>query len=226
MPGAKVNDVFLAVIGGALREYLLAKDDLPEKTLTAMAPISVRSTNEKNDMGNQVAAMIAPLGTHIADPAERLGYVFGQTTNSKAMSEAVGARNLTEMSKVSPALFMALGAQLYSRLGLANRLNPMFNTVVTNVPGPPVPIYSAGARLESMMGLLCLTDGLGLGHVVQSYCAEATITFTACRDLLPDPEFYAQCLQNSYDALLAAAMAVPEKPAAKKPRAARKSAKA
>jgi len=225
VPGAKVNDVFLAVIGGALREYLLAKDDLPEKTLTAMAPISVRSTNEKNDMGNQVAAMIAPLGTHIADPAERLGYVFGQTTNSKAMSEAVGARNLTEMSKVSPALFMALGAQLYSRLGLANRLNPMFNTVVTNVPGPPVPIYSAGARLESMMGLLCLTDGLGLGHVVQSYCAEATITFTACRDLLPDPEFYAQCLQNSYDALLAAAMAVPEKPAAKKPRAARKSAK-
>jgi WS/DGAT/MGAT family acyltransferase len=228
VPGAKVNDAFLAVIGGALREYLLAKDDLPDKTLTAMAPISVRSGAEKGDMGNQVAAMIAPLGTHIADPAERLAYVYQQTTNSKAMSEAVGARNLTEMSKVSPALFMALGAQLYSRLGLANRLNPMFNTVVTNVPGPPVPIYSAGARLESMMGLLCLTDGLGLGHVVQSYCAEATITFTACRELLPDPEFYAQCLQNSYDALLAAATAAPvaETRAATEPRARRKAAKA
>ncbi|MBS0254061.1 MAG: wax ester/triacylglycerol synthase family O-acyltransferase [Proteobacteria bacterium] len=222
-PGAKVNDVFLAIIGGALRRYLLAKEDLPDKTMTAMAPISVRSSGEKNDMGNQVAAMIAPLGTHLADPGERLRYVHQQTTNSKAMSDAVGARNLTEMSKVSPALLMALAAQLYSRLGLANRMSPIFNTVVTNVPGPPVPIYSAGARLESMMGLLCLTDGLGLGHVVQSYCDEATITFTACRELLPDPEFYAECLEASFHELLAAAMAAPAEPApAAKPKRARK----
>ena len=158
-------------------------------------------------MGNQVAAMIAPLGTHIADPAERLRYVHSQTTNSKAMTDALGARNMTEISKVSPALFMALGAQLYTRLGLANRVGPPFTTVVTNVPGPPVPIYSTGARLESMMGLLCLTDGLGLGHVVQSYVKEATIAFTACRKLLPDPEFYSQCIQDSFDELLAAAKA-------------------
>ena len=206
-PGAKVNDVFLAIVGGAMRKYLLSKNDLPEKTLTAMAPISVRSKDEKGDMGNQVAAMIAPLGTHIADPAERLRYVHSQTTNSKAMTDALGARNMTEISKVSPALFMALGAQLYTRLGLANRVGPPFTTVVTNVPGPPVPIYSTGARLESMMGLLCLTDGLGLGHVVQSYVKEATIAFTACRKLLPDPEFYSQCIQDSFDELLAAAKA-------------------
>ncbi len=81
--GAKVNDVFLAIIGGAMRKYLLAKDDLPKKTLTAMAPISVRSGGEKGDMGNQVAAMIAPLGTHIDDPAERLAFVFSQTANSQ-----------------------------------------------------------------------------------------------------------------------------------------------
>jgi WS/DGAT/MGAT family acyltransferase len=202
VPGAKVNDVFLAVIGGALRKYLVKHDDLPKKTLTAMAPISVRSANEKGDMGNQVAAMIAPLGTHIEDPIERLRYVHEQTTNSKAMTDAIGARNMTEISKVSPALFMALGAQLYTRLGLANRgVGPAFSTVVTNVPGPPVPIYSSGARLESMMGLLCLTDGLGLGHVVQSYCSEATIAFTACRKAMPDPDFYAQCIQDSFDEL-------------------------
>lgn len=231
-PGAKVNDVFLAIIGGAMRKYLLAKDDLPEKTLTAMAPISVRSNNEKGDMGNQVAAMIAPLGTHIADPLDRLDYVFSQTTNSKAMSDALGARNMTEMSKVSPALFMALGAQLYTRLGLANRVALPFTTVVTNVPGPPVPIYSAGARLESMMGLLCLTDGLGLGHVVQSYVKEATIAFTACRNLLPDPEFYAQCIEDSFNELrAAAATASPDRPNrvqeyAAQAKAARKAAKA
>lgn len=203
--GAKVNDVFLAIIGGAMRKYLLAKDDLPKKTLTAMAPISVRATGEKGDMGNQVAAMIAPLGTHIADPAERLAFVFSQTANSKAMSDAIGARNMTEISKVSPALFMALGAQLYTRLGLANRgATPPFTTIVTNVPGPPVPIHFTGARLESMMGLLCLTDGLGLGHVVQSYCDEATIAFTADRELLPDPDFYVKCIEDSFAELLSA----------------------
>ncbi|UIP06351.1 wax ester/triacylglycerol synthase family O-acyltransferase [Erythrobacter sp. SDW2] len=208
-PGCKVNDVFLAIIGGALRKYLLAKDDLPKATLTAMAPISVRGKDEKGDMGNQVAAMIAPLGTHIEDPVERLRYVHSKTTNSKAMTDAMGARNMTEISKVSPALYMSLGAQLYTRLGLANRgVGPPFSTVVTNVPGPPVPIYSTGARLESMMGLLCLNDGLGLGHVVQSYCAEATISFTACRELLPDPEFYVQCIEDSFNELLAAAKAL------------------
>ncbi|NOU02482.1 MAG: wax ester/triacylglycerol synthase family O-acyltransferase [Novosphingobium sp.] len=217
VPGAKVNDVFLAIIGGAMRRYLSAHNDLPDKTLTAMAPISVRSKGEKGDMGNQVAAMIAPLGTHIADPLERLAYVHSQTTNSKAMTDAIGARNMTEISKVSPALFMALGAQLYTRLGLANRVGPPFTTVVTNVPGPPVPIYSSGARLESMMGLLCLTDGLGLGHVVQSYVGEATIAFTACRKVMPDPDFYAQCIEDSFAELRDAARAAPVPAAPPKP---------
>ncbi len=205
--GAKVNDVFLAIVGGAMRAYLLSKDDLPVKTLTAMAPISVRGKDEKGDMGNQVAAMVAPLGTQLADPLERLAYVNSQTVNSKAMTDAIGARNMTEMSKVSPALFMALGAQLYTRLGLADRMGPPFTTVVTNVPGPPVPIYSTGARLESMMGLVCLTDGMGLGHVVQSYVNEATIAFTACRKLMPDPEFYAECIEQSFTELRDAARA-------------------
>lgn len=224
-PDSKVNDVFLTIVGGAMRKYLLAKQDLPKGTLTAMAPISVRSKDEKDTMGNQVAAMIAPLGTHIEDPAERLAYVHGKTTNSKAMTDAIGARNMTEISKVSPALYMALGAQLYSRLSLANRgMGPPFSTVVTNVPGPPISIYSAGARLESMMGLLCLTDGMGVGHVVQSYKDEATISFTACRDLLPDPEFYAECIEESFAELADAAAKKAAKPA-KKPAAKQKTAR-
>jgi WS/DGAT/MGAT family acyltransferase len=224
LPAAKVNDVAITIIGGALRKYLLSKDDLPKATMTAMAPISVRSTDEKGDMGNQVAAMIAPLGTHIADPAERLKYVFESTSNSKAISNALGARRMTEVSKVNPLLYMALGAQLFNRVSLAHRVMP-FNTVVTNVPGPPVHIYSAGARLESMaLSLICLTDGLGIAHVVQSYVDEAYISFTACRDIVPDPEFYSQCLQDSFEELLAAAQAqasaaqakaAPAKPAAK-----------
>jgi hypothetical protein len=192
-----------------------------------MAPISVRSKTEKGDMGNQVAAMIAPLGTHIEDPAERLRYVYDKTSNSKAMTNAIGARTMTEVSKVSPALYMAMGAQLFSRVRLAHRVMP-FNTVVTNVPGPPVHIYSTGARLESMaLSLICLTDGMGLAHVVQSYVDEAYISFTACRDIVPDPEFYAECLQESFEEMLAQAKLVGSAPAAKpaaQPAAAKKPA--
>jgi diacylglycerol O-acyltransferase / wax synthase len=220
-PGAKINDVFLTIIGGAMRRYLQAKQELPATTLTAMAPISVRAEGEKNSMGNQVSAMLVPLGTHIADPVERLRYVHEQTIGSKAMTEALGARQMTELSKNSPALFMALGAQLYSRLGIANVMKPVFNTVVTNVPGPPVPIYSSGAQLISMHGLLCLMDGLALGHVVQSYVQQATIGFTACRKAMPDPEFYAACLQDSFDELKAALTTAEAAPAAKAPKAAR-----
>jgi len=225
LPAAKVNDVAITIIGGALHKYLSSKGDLPKSTMTAMAPISVRSDNEKGDMGNQVAAMVAPLGTHIADPKERLEYVYGQTSNSKAMTNALGARTMTEVSKVNPLFYMALGAQLFSRISLAHKVAMPFNTVVTNVPGPPIHIYSSGARMESMaLSLICLTDGLGLAHVVQSYVDEAYISFTACRDIMPDPEFYSQCLQDSFDELLADAKAVGDQGPGAKPAAVKKPA--
>ncbi|MBI1261728.1 MAG: wax ester/triacylglycerol synthase family O-acyltransferase [Rhizobiales bacterium] len=203
--GCKVNDVMLAIVGGALNKYLTEYDDLPDTSMTAMAPISVRAEQEKNTMGNQVSAMVVPLGSHIADATERLAYVHEQTIKSKAMTNAIGAREMTEVSKVSPNFYVSMAARLYSSLGIANRIKPMFNTVVTNVPGPPIPIYSAGAKAQNIFGLLCLLDGMGLGHVVQSYVDKSTITFTACRDMLPDPEYYAECLQASYDDLAKAA---------------------
>jgi len=205
--GAKVNDVFIAGVGGALRRYLVAKNELPDKTMTAMVPISVREDGDSESAGNDVAAMIVPLGTHIDNDRERLRFVHEQTMNSKLMTAAIGARNLCDVSKANPALFSALGAQIYGRLGLANRLKPLFNTVVTNVPGPPVSLYTAGAQLESMMGLTCLTDSMGLGHVVQSYVKEATVCFTADRNMMPDPAFYGECLNDSFRSLFSAAKA-------------------
>jgi WS/DGAT/MGAT family acyltransferase len=206
--GATVNDIMLSIVGGAMRAYLEENDELPDETLAAMAPISVRSETEKNTMGNQVSAMRAPLGTHIEDAAERVAFVAGQTQKSKAMTNAVGARQMAEISKYAPALYMGLAARLYTQWGLANRLRPMFNTVVTNVPGPPMPIYSTGARLVNVFGNLCVLDGVALGHVVQSYVDKITVTATACRDAMPDPEFYAQCLQASFDAHLGGVKAV------------------
>jgi hypothetical protein len=121
------------------------------------------------------------------------------------MTNAMGARQMTEMTKLAPALYMGVGARLYSQLGLANRVKPMFNTVVTNVPGPPIPIYSAGAKLVAIYGNLCLLDGVGLGHVVQSYVDTITVTATACRKAMPDPENYAECLRQSFKEHLGAA---------------------
>lgn len=198
--GATVNDVVLSIVGGAMRRYLEVKVDLPEETLSAMAPISVRDERERGAMGNQVSAMRAPLGTHIANAAERMAFVHQETKKSKAMAKAMGARQMADMSKTAPALFMGLGARLFSQWGLANRVKPMFNTVVTNVPGPPVPLYSTGAKLVGIYGKLCLLDGVALGHIVQSYVDQITITFTACREAMPDPEFYTQCMQESFDA--------------------------
>ena len=197
--GATVNDIMLAIVGGAMRKYLLDKDELPTASLAAMAPISVRDESEKSAMGNQVSAMRAPLGTHIEDPIERLEFVFAETSKSKAMTNALGARQMTEISKTSPALLLGVGAKLYSRLGLANRIRPSFNTVVTNVPGPPVALYSAGAKLVSIRGMLCLVDGVLLGHVIQSYMGEITLSATACREAMPDPEFYGTCIDEAFE---------------------------
>ena len=202
--GATVNDVMLSIVGGAMRKYLQSKEELPEETLAAFAPISVRDDKERNTMGNQVAAMRAPLGSHIEDVVERMNFVQGETKKSKSVTHAVGARKMTEISKNNPALYLGLGARLFTQFGIANRMKPFFNTIVTNVPGPPVPIYSAGAKLVSIYGMVCLIDGMGLGHVVHSYCDDITITATADREAMPDPEFYAQCLEESFDEHLAA----------------------
>ena len=197
--GATLNDVMLSITGGAMRRYLEKYDELPDNTITAMAPINVREENEKNTMGNQVSAMFVPLGTHIASAQERMKYVTEETIKSKAMTEALGARQMAEMAKLAPAPIMMAGANIASRLKLANHVRSTFNTVVTNVPGPPVPLYSAGAKMVDIFGMLCLTDGVKIGHVVHSYIDKVTLSFTACRTAIPDPDFYAECIQQSYD---------------------------
>lgn len=207
-PGCRLNDAFLAIVGGALHHYLASAGELPEGSLTALVPISVRGKRKPGDTGNQITAMIVPLGSDLADPAGRLRFVQQRTRNSKAASDAVGARTLMEMSNNSPAFFLALGAQLFARRGRDPGKAPLFNTLVTNVPGPKAALYSAGARLERMIGLMCLTDGLGLAHVVQSYRDEATISFIADREVMADPKFYTACIERSFAELLAAAKAV------------------
>ena len=204
VPGVTVNDGVLATVGGALRRYLEAKGELPGESMIAMAPISVRSEEQKKAAGNQVSVMNVLLGTDIEDPRKRLEAVRESTHQQKAFSSALGAHTLSEYSQFLPGGLAALGARAASRMEMANVGNPTFNTVVTNVPGPQVPLYFAGARLVNLVGVGPVNDGMGLIHPITSYCGILTIAFTACREMLPDPAFYAECIQESFDELAAA----------------------
>ena len=206
VPGATVNDAILTVCGGALRRYLEAHGELPEESLIAMAPISVRTEDEQGTAGNRVSTMSVSLRSDVADPAERLRAVYEGTQSQKKLSEALGANMMTDASQFLPGMLAELAARAYTRLGLANRVNPFFNCVVTNVPGPQVPLYLAGARLLASYGMGPVLDGMGLIHPVFSYCGEISLSFTSCREMLPDPEFYEDCLQASFEALRAATL--------------------
>ena len=206
VPGATVNDVVLSIVGGGLRHWLKLHDDLPRETVTAMAPISVRGDGEKAAMGNLVSAMVVGLGTQIEDPVERLRFVHSEAVNSKAMTNAVGAKNLADYSQLIPSGLAGLGARLYTRIGAARAHAPAFNCVVTNVPGSRVPLYFCGARMVSMYGTGPVFDGMGLINPVYSYGDTIAVSFTCDRDMMPDPDAYADGLRDAFAALKGAAL--------------------
>lgn len=205
IPGATVNDVILTICSGAMRKYLESKNELPADSLVAMAPISVRSDDESGTAGNRISAMSVTLYTNIEDPVERLEKVHAGTKESKAVADAMGAHTMTDISQVLPGTFSGLAARLYTRLGLANRVRPFLNTVITNVPGPQFPLYFTGARMVALYGMGPVMDGMGIIHPVFSYSGRISIAVTACREQLPDPGFYADCIQLSFEELLEAA---------------------
>lgn len=224
LQGATVNDVVVSVVGGAMRQYLKSKNELPGESLVCFAPISTRSAEEKNALGNQVSGMTLQIGTHIADPMARLQFVHDEAVNSKALTNAIGARQLSDYSQFTPAMLSGLAARLYTGFGLANRIAPMFNTVITNVPGPQFPLYMNGAQLVRQFGLGPIFDGGGIIHPVFSYNGGITISFTSDRKMMPDPEYYAECLDDAFDALYEAAVGKKRQKATEKPAAKAKKA--
>lgn len=201
---ATVNDVILTICGGALRKYLHTKKDLPNDSLVAMAPISVRPADGTKALGNQVAAMTVKIGTNIEDSLKRLKAVHDAAAASKEMTHAIGAKLMTDFNQFIPSTTAALSARLYTELGLSDRSPSPFNCVITNVPGPQFPLYSAGAKLVTQFGLGPIFDGMGLIFPVFSYNGQITISVNSCREMMPDPDFFAKCLQESYDELKAA----------------------
>lgn len=208
LPGATINDVVLAICGGAIRRYLLAHDALPAESLVAMAPVNVRVDNEKGAGGNQVSALAVAIRTDIPDALERLAAVHAHTRDAKELSNAYGARLMTDINKHIPAATLALAGRLVTQMGVGNLISPLFNCVITNVPGPQVPLYMNGARLVTQYGLGPVGDSIGLFMPVLSYNGRLTISFTSCREIMPDPERFAACIEESFADTLSAARRV------------------
>jgi diacylglycerol O-acyltransferase len=216
VPGCTVNDVILSIVGGAMREYLEDKGELPISSLTAMCPISLRGTTAQGgatnpdgspvEAGNQVGAMVVALRTDIPDARSRLAAIYAGTKSAKELNNAVGARTLTDMGKVVPAAMAALAGRMAATQAIINEDQaPPYNTVVSNVPGPQQPLYFAGAKAVAMFGFGMIHNNMGLMQAVPSYCGRVAISISCDRAMMPDPAFYAQCLQNSYDDLFKAA---------------------
>ena len=202
--GCTVNDVILGLMGGALRRYLQAHDALPEAPLVAVCPVSVRSDTEVGEMNNKVSAMFTSLATDVDDPIERLRRIHEVTKGAKEDHNVLGANLLQDWAEHAAPTTFALAARLYSSMNLSDRHRPIHNVVISNVPGPPFPLYYAGAQLQYTLPMGPVMEGAGLNITVLSYMDNVDIGFMACRELVPDVWSLVDHVGAAMDELLAA----------------------
>ena len=200
--GGTVNDVVLAVVTGALGRYLrMHGEATDELVLRAMVPISIRADVERGALGNRVAAMWAPLPIGVTDPTQRLLRISRDMDGVKESGQAVGAQVLTQLTGFAPPTIMAQAARLQAR-------QRMFNLVVTNVPGPQLPLYMLGRELDAMFPMVPLAENQALGIAIMSYNGQLNFGLNADYDAMPDLEALADELRASIDELATAAGAV------------------
>jgi WS/DGAT/MGAT family acyltransferase len=212
--GCTFNDVVMALCSGALRRYLEHHDCLPKESLIAMVPVSVRSGDESDTYQNRVSGLLAELATNEKDPVKRLRRIQQSMTAAKGNLAAIPAETLMDFTQFAPPAIAARAMRMASRLRIADRMNPPFNLIISNVPGPNMPLYMAGAQLKHFYPVSALTDGQGLNMTVQSYNGNLDFGFISCRELVPDLWLLTELLQDAMKELLAAAEPAPTKKAA------------
>jgi diacylglycerol O-acyltransferase len=197
--GGTVNDVVLAAVAGGLGGYLRRHDeDTNDVVLRAMVPVSVRADADRGALGNQVAAMWAPLPVGIVDPVQRLHTVTESMREVKDSGQAVGAQVLTSLSGFAPTTIVSQAARLQARQRL-------FNLVVTNVPGPQIPLYLLGRELHALYPMVPLAKNTALGIAIMSYNGQMNFGLSADYDALADLEALADDLRAAIRELVAAA---------------------
>ncbi len=214
--GGSLNDVVLTIATGAVRRFLQQRRvDPSELDFRVLAPVSVRTQDERGKFGNRVSAWILALPVGEPDPREQLKAISRRTEKLKSSKQAVGAEVLTQVAEWTPATLLSLGARN------ATRLLP-FNLVVTNIPGPQVPLYLLGARMEEIYPYVPLAENLGLGIALFSYDGKLGWGFNADYGLVPDLGEFVKAIRDSFQELRVAAGVV--SPAPRKKRASRSGA--
>ena len=191
--GGTLNDVVMALCSGALRKFLSERDLLPQKSLIAMVPVSLREADDDSN-NNQVSAIRVDLATDLADPAQRFQAIRESSETSKELIGGLKAILGADLPIAGSPWLMTGLASLYGRSNLAARLPALANVAISNVPGPAVPLYMAGARMAHYYPVSIPYHGVGLNITVQSYAGEMEFGITACRRVLSQPE--AQELQE------------------------------
>jgi WS/DGAT/MGAT family acyltransferase len=183
--GTTVNDVVLAACSWSLRQYLLAHDDLPDVPLVCSVPVSVHGQTE-HDGTNQVSSMFVRLPVQLSDPVEQLRTINAETREAKELQDAIGAATLQDFAQFVPPTLFNRAMRFYSEHNLADRHRPVHNLIVSNVPGPPIPLYIAGARVMGVYPFGPLLEGAGLNLTVMSSTGQIDVGVIACRELVPD----------------------------------------
>ena len=182
----KINDVILAIVATALRSYLVELDALPDKPLVTGVPISTRELDD-TELGNKIANMFVGLPTQIEDPVERLKVIHSNTMSAKEMTKAIRARRIQAIAETAPPALINLAFRTMFSAQLDSRMNMAANALVSNVPGPPIPLYSKGARVRAIYPFGPLMLGLGLNVTVMSYIDSVDFGLQVDPELVPDP---------------------------------------
>jgi diacylglycerol O-acyltransferase / wax synthase len=209
--GTTVNDVVLAVCTGALRRFLEDGDELPDRPLVAVVPVSVRPDGVAKG-SNQVSSMFVQLPTHLDGPLDRLAAIREGTKSAKEEHRALGADLLLNWAEYAAPSVFASAARFYTGWGLANRHRPIANVVVSNVPGPDFPLYLSGAELEAGFPLGPVMDGMGVNITIMSYRGVLYWGFIACPEVMPRVWDLAGAVPAALDELMAAAEIEPATP--------------
>jgi diacylglycerol O-acyltransferase len=201
-----VNDVVMALCAGALRRWLELHEALPTAPLVAAVPVSVRSQEEDGTYGNKVSMLLAPMPTNLSDPGERLAAMHEAMRSVKDQHGAIPAGLLADVTQFAMPALANQAWRLSAKLRLMERVNP-FNLFVSNVPGPNVPLYYAGAELLAYYPVSALFDGQGLNITVMSYRGNLYFGLVSCPLLVPDLDVMADFLGDELQELTVAANA-------------------
>jgi diacylglycerol O-acyltransferase len=203
--GVTVNDVIVALCAGAVRHWLIAHDDLPADPLVAQIPISVRTEEQIGTYGNRIMLMGAPLFTDEPDPVVRLRKTHDALGDMKQRHKALPASLLADANHFVPPAIFSRAARLTFGISTSGAGHPVWNLVISNVPGPQFPLYLAGAKLVANYPVSVITDGMGLNITVMSYCGHLDFGIVADREQMPDVALLMGWLREALEELMPAA---------------------